>query len=46
MKEFAAICVGATRFDLARENESFNRKSVKKYEKWAHKYAKKHAHGV
>ena len=29
-KGFAAICVGATRFDLARENESVNRKSVKK----------------
>ena len=29
-KGFAAMCVGATRFDLARENESFNRKSVKK----------------
>ena len=32
-KWFAAIYVGATRFDLARENESFNRKSVKKLRK-------------
>ena len=45
-KGFAAICVGATLFDLARENESSNRKSVKNYEKCVHKYVKKHAHGV
>ena len=32
-KGFAAICVGATRFDLSRENESVNRKSVKKLRK-------------
>ena len=43
---FAAICVGATRFYLAREMKALIDIRFKNLDKWAHKYVKKHAHDV